>query len=238
MLSVVTLTDCSGAVLASGGVAPCSCTSPWQTSWSLSSPSQVSLQPPHLDPDSQTQLTAFTMELQTNLREYCSCTYNHKEDQTYRKIGNYLDNLWWLLGAFASLANDKTTFGLDNQWESMGLALVLTRRRPQFGPSPWSCNFEFVKIRLKLYVTSSQTLTSDEHLLYSTDPHYNLVSGQMVWEIMDRRWTAGWGFCKVSSSILIIQNISNYLVCRMCSVPGYPLQTIYHKLTDWPFITI
>ena len=50
-------------------------------------------QPPHLDPDSQTQLTAFTMELQTNLREYCSCTYNHKEDQTYRKIGNYLDNL-------------------------------------------------------------------------------------------------------------------------------------------------
>ena len=165
------------------------------------------------------------------------CTYNHKEDQTYRKIRNYLDNLWWLLGAFASLANDKTTFGLDNQWESMGLALVLTRRRPQFGPSPWSCNFEFVKIRLRLYLTSSQTLTSDQHLPL-LDPHCNLVSGQMVWEIMDRRWTAGWGFCKVSASILIIQNISNYLVCRMCSGPGYPLQTIYHKLTDWPFITI
>ena len=60
-------------------------------------------------------------------------TYNHKEDQTYRKIGNYLDKLWWLLGAFASLANDKTTFGLDKQWESMGLALVLTR--PGEGPS-------------------------------------------------------------------------------------------------------
>ena len=146
--------------------------------------------------------TTFTMELQTNLREYCSCTYNHNEDQTYRKIGNYLDNLWWLLGAFASLANDKTTFGLDNQWESMGLALVLTRRRPQFGPSPLSCNFEFVKIRLKLYFTSSQTLTSDQHLPL-LDPHCNLVSGQMVWEIMDRRWTAGWGFCKVSSSILL-----------------------------------
>ena len=50
-------------------------------------------------------------------------TYNHKEDQTY------------------SLAKDKTTFGLNKQWESMGLALVLTRRRHQFGPSPWSCNF-------------------------------------------------------------------------------------------------
>ena len=43
VLSVVTLKNCSGAVLARGGVAPCSSTSPWQISWSLCSPSQVSL---------------------------------------------------------------------------------------------------------------------------------------------------------------------------------------------------
>ena len=61
--------------------------------------------------------------------------------------------------------------------------------------------------------TSSQT--SDQHLPLLDTQTSDLVPGQMVWEIMDRRWTAGWGFCKVSSSIsihlIIIQKISKYL---------------------------